>query len=234
MNETKHRNSGTIILLIFFFPVGLFWMWYKKKWNVQTRWAVTIIWILILFIARPHKQGEINQQIVQKETAESVGPASNAGEVVEQYIEDVDEEKKSYEFVESKREFYGMGDIVTVEKVTYELIAVSKYSSFGEFCKPSGVFMMVKLYVTNNSKEPITFGDWGFELSDEEENKYSQSTDALGCYEDGMLLMQELQPKLRKKLNLVYDLPPGTKTYFLKVRGGMFSDAEAITYKFKK
>jgi hypothetical protein len=44
-NQTElkwyQKPVGVIILLIFFFPVGLYLMWKNELWTKQTRWIVT-------------------------------------------------------------------------------------------------------------------------------------------------------------------------------------------------
>jgi len=53
-NQTElkwyQKPTGIIILLIVFFPVGLFLMWKNEMWSKKTRWIVTGA-IAILFIA---------------------------------------------------------------------------------------------------------------------------------------------------------------------------------------
>ena len=44
------KPSGIIILLILFFPIGLYLMWKNKHWSPTTRWVVTGV-IVILLIA---------------------------------------------------------------------------------------------------------------------------------------------------------------------------------------
>ncbi|MGV3155481.1 hypothetical protein [Staphylococcus simulans] len=48
MNEKWYQKSWFVILmLIFLFPVGLFLMWYFKKWNNPIRWILTVIIVFI-------------------------------------------------------------------------------------------------------------------------------------------------------------------------------------------
>ena len=47
-NNKSEKNStsnttGTILWLIFFFPVGLYKMWNRRYWTKRTRWIITII-----------------------------------------------------------------------------------------------------------------------------------------------------------------------------------------------
>ena len=53
-NQTElkwyQKPTGVIILLIFFFPVGLYLMWKNEIWKKQTRWVITGI-IAVVFVA---------------------------------------------------------------------------------------------------------------------------------------------------------------------------------------
>ncbi|WP_268222150.1 hypothetical protein [Staphylococcus ureilyticus] len=52
MNEKWYKTNWFVILmLIFIFPLGLFLMWYFKKWNKTTRWVVTAVVILFVLIS---------------------------------------------------------------------------------------------------------------------------------------------------------------------------------------
>ena len=52
-NQTEfkwyQKPSGITILLIIFFPVGLYLMWKNELWTKQTRWIVTVVIALIVF-----------------------------------------------------------------------------------------------------------------------------------------------------------------------------------------
>ncbi len=45
------KNWFVILMLIFIFPLGLFLMWYFKKWNNTIRWVVTAVVILFVLIS---------------------------------------------------------------------------------------------------------------------------------------------------------------------------------------
>ncbi len=51
-NQTElkwyQKPNGVIILLIFFFPVGLYLMWKNELWTKQTRWIVTGVLALVV------------------------------------------------------------------------------------------------------------------------------------------------------------------------------------------
>lgn len=60
-NQTElkwyQKPAGVIILLIFFFPVGLYLMWKNELWTKQTRWIVTGI-IAVLILANASKNNK--------------------------------------------------------------------------------------------------------------------------------------------------------------------------------
>ena len=51
------KPKGVIILLIFFFPAGLYLMWKNELWTKQTRWIVTGI-IAVLILANASKNNK--------------------------------------------------------------------------------------------------------------------------------------------------------------------------------
>ena len=51
-NNKSEKNStsnttGTILWLIFFFPVGLYKMWKRRYWTKRTRWIITIVCVIV-------------------------------------------------------------------------------------------------------------------------------------------------------------------------------------------
>jgi hypothetical protein len=57
------KTSGVIILLIFFFPAGLYLMWKSELWTKQTRWIVTGV-IAVLILANT---GKNNKTLIGKD-----------------------------------------------------------------------------------------------------------------------------------------------------------------------
>jgi len=53
--ETKkkwfQKTGWIILLLIFFFPVGLFLMWKYVNWNSKIKWGITALFVLIIFVS---------------------------------------------------------------------------------------------------------------------------------------------------------------------------------------
>tara|TARA_Y100000766_G_scaffold217859_1_gene189742 strand:+ start:2238 stop:2567 length:330 start_codon:yes stop_codon:yes gene_type:complete len=47
--QWHEKPNNIIILLILFFPLGLYYMWKNKIWSKKTRWIITVT-ISILFI----------------------------------------------------------------------------------------------------------------------------------------------------------------------------------------
>ena len=45
-----HSNFGVILLLIFFFPAGLYLMWRRTDWNKKAKWAITGFFVLMFLI----------------------------------------------------------------------------------------------------------------------------------------------------------------------------------------
>ncbi|MEY8600029.1 hypothetical protein [Staphylococcus shinii] len=75
MNEKKWYLSNwfVILMLIFIFPVGLFLMWYNKKWTKPVRWIVTGF-IALAIVISPFMEDEKSQSeeknVTQKDKSE--------------------------------------------------------------------------------------------------------------------------------------------------------------------
>ena len=63
-NQTEikwyQKPNGVIILLIFFFPVGLYQMWKNKLWTKQTRLIVTAIFAVLIVANAGKSKGSEN------------------------------------------------------------------------------------------------------------------------------------------------------------------------------
>ncbi|RVU25566.1 hypothetical protein EOJ36_03880 [Sandaracinomonas limnophila] len=42
------KPNGTIILLVLFFPIGLYQMWKNELWTKQTRWIITAVLAVVV------------------------------------------------------------------------------------------------------------------------------------------------------------------------------------------
>lgn len=50
------KQTGIIILLIIFFPIGLYQMWKNNLWSKKTRWIVTIALIVLIGLGQNGKK----------------------------------------------------------------------------------------------------------------------------------------------------------------------------------
>ncbi len=53
MNEgqKKSSNIATILWLVFFFPVGLYFLWAKTNWNKKVKYGITSVFLLLIIIS---------------------------------------------------------------------------------------------------------------------------------------------------------------------------------------
>ncbi len=62
------KPTGVIILIIFFFPIGLYLMWKNKLWTKQTRWIVTGIFaVLVVANAGKNNSGSQNETFMNND-----------------------------------------------------------------------------------------------------------------------------------------------------------------------
>ena len=70
------KPTAVIILLIFFFPVGLYLMWKNELWTKKTRWIVTGIVAVMVII----NSGNNNSGISNSSSSSSSSSGSSASE----------------------------------------------------------------------------------------------------------------------------------------------------------
>lgn len=63
------KNWFVILMLLFVFPVGLFLMWYFKKWNKPARWIVTGVIVLAIIISPFMENKEFKSEEKEQMTA---------------------------------------------------------------------------------------------------------------------------------------------------------------------
>lgn len=56
------KQSYVIILLILFFPLGLYYMWKNEIWTMKTRWIITIIFIIAMLNSVNKNSSHSNNQ----------------------------------------------------------------------------------------------------------------------------------------------------------------------------
>lgn len=81
-NQNKkwyQRAIGIILLLVLFFPVGLFLMWKYANWSPRVKWVITGIFIFILFIGmiRGNKPSQDNAKPETVKVEASAEPTIN-------------------------------------------------------------------------------------------------------------------------------------------------------------
>ncbi|MBZ5213420.1 hypothetical protein HU186_03490 [Bacillus paralicheniformis] len=71
MRETPFYKTNwfTILMLIVFFPVGLFLMWVNKKWTVATRVVVSIVIVVLAIVGYSTRDNQTRNIAASRETA---------------------------------------------------------------------------------------------------------------------------------------------------------------------
>ncbi len=80
-NGARHSTAAVVVALLLFFPLGLFWMWRDRKWNIGLRWTVTAFAGLALIVATtssPAQPVESTQPSASSTQALTPVPTSSA------------------------------------------------------------------------------------------------------------------------------------------------------------
>jgi hypothetical protein len=105
-----------------------------------------------------------------------------------------------------------VGDKLTLKGTTYEVTDVSEKSSIGDKSigldeKANGVFVVVKLELTNRKDEPATILEDNIRVIGGNGKNYSVSDDAIFALDDQSFAFEEIQPDNTESGSLVYDIP---------------------------
>ena len=121
-----------------------------------------------------------------------------------------------------------IGQPLSLEGTTYTVTrAMKKKAVGGQFTKTraDGVFVIVNLTLKNEKDKPATIFEDAVRLVGGNGKEYTVDTDAALTFKNSLLLLQEIQPDLAKKVVAVYDVPPrAARGATLQVRD-LFSDA---------
>jgi len=111
-----------------------------------------------------------------------------------------------------KQKTASVGDKLTLEGTSYEVTDVSEKASIGDKSigldeQANGVFVVVKLELTNRKPEPATILEDNIRLIGGNGKNYSVSDDAILALDDQTFAFEEIQPDNTEDGSLVYDVP---------------------------
>jgi hypothetical protein len=66
------KPNSIIVLLIIFFPLGLYFMWKNEIWSIKTRWIITSIFIFAVILNSGNKNSSNTDENVQSTNDTSV------------------------------------------------------------------------------------------------------------------------------------------------------------------
>ena len=120
-NKIQDKNWFTIVMLILFFPYGLYLMWNNYKFNLLTRVIITLIFILMVIgLIKPSEDKKIDNQINNR-VSDDYSMPSDENVVTEQRLEKKADKKNDYTLLENS----------TLSDKIYSL----EYGELGEFGK---------------------------------------------------------------------------------------------------
>lgn len=163
----EKSNTMVILLILFFFPVGLYMMWkYKKSWSQKLKIAITAIWGLFIIIASSSSQSSTTTTTIST-SADHSSSESNFHE------QDKSISSEEYSITEKETEEPTIDD-ATIERqyknkcseVAYESIIRNANGFEGEYFTFTGEIVQ-------------DIGDGAYALG--------VTFDEYGCYEDRII-----------------------------------------------
>ena len=107
-------------------------------------------------------------------------------------------------------------------------------SKSGKVIMPNGKFVIVSVYIFNDSDKPISIGDSIFQIWDKAQRKYDVSTDAsLAFGKKSTAFIQHVNPRMDILLELPFDVPKNldVPTSWFHAKGGYKGDSVSLPLK---
>ena len=107
-----------------------------------------------------------------------------------------------------------VGDTLTLKGTAYKVTKVRTTAKVGsDFAEVNadGVFVVVNLTLTNTKDEPATILEDLVRLKGGNGKEYTTDLDAAFAVDNPLVIAEEIQPDLSKKVVAVYDVPTGRR-----------------------
>jgi len=134
------------------------------------------------------------------------------------------ETSKEQEKEQSK--FYNMNEEISVNELTYKVTKAESFTKMGTsmFEKTTeGRFIKVYIEIMNNGKETHTMFTPRFFIIDDQDRKYERLSDDMIYITDYLEFGAQLQPGLKKKGAIVFEVPKDQKQINLIITGDWLS-----------
>lgn len=259
MSEQKtpiyKKSWFVIIMLVIFFPIGLYLMWAHTDWNKAAKWIVTAVIAVIglssVITGGDETEPEVATGSEQNEEA-TAAPATEeepTEEVTEEVTKEVTEEPTEEETTEQAEateevadeeteEVVGIGETLTVDGIDFTVNEWFQRDSVGTGLTSTAndTYLVLDVSVTNNKNEAVMLTSDYFKIMDGEvvyEPDAAASTymnqevaaDNLG------LLAEEINPGSSRNAYIVYDVAPAvidSETKQLQVQSGFFGTQTGV------
>ena len=102
------------------------------------------------------------------------------------------------------------------EEIQYKITDSYTTDSLGESATADGIFVVIKLEITNKGQEAIHISTNHFRLTDSQNRKYETDSDAFFAL-DNTIMLRELTPGISQTAQMVFDVPENQSDRQLKV-----------------
>lgn len=214
------QDWAIVLLLVVFFPVGLYLMWKHAKWSQKAKGIVTGVLALVVVASvalkppEPTKTAESNKPKVQQEDKKTENKTEN---------------KKSEDQVFALNQPATDGDFI------FTVTGVTKTKTLGnEFTQKSaqGEFAIVAIRIENKGKKTKTFDTSMAKVKDSNGREFERSVDgqtAKGLSQGQIdLFLQQIQPGSAVTGDIVFDLPADATVFNLVAKGSLIGKGVQI------
>ncbi|WP_196595203.1 DUF4352 domain-containing protein [Pectinatus frisingensis] len=227
------RSWFVILMLIVFFPVGLYLMWKDTTWSKKAKVIISIIFALLIINAAINKDDK-NQPVEQPQTVQQQTNKSENKQPAK-------EKKKDFEDWTVNVEGVGKIKGGISSNVGIAVIGINTTNSIGDDFssqQAQGKFVVVKVAVSNGQNDAITVDSNSFKLIDDKNREFSASVEGMTALQmsngNAKGFLTKVNPGIVTDVTFVFDVPKDVQGLKLKARGGFTGKAIILPLQVQK
>lgn len=233
------QTGGVVVLLILFFPVGLYLMWKNAVFSKTVRWIITGFFVIAIIANMGREKKSDSTSSTHSPSNQSAVTNVQQSEPDSKPIVTSDESpaearsSSSDNSSDDKPSYNKIGDQIEVGNFSYVVNSAKFAKTIGnEFIEETadGMFLLVNVTFRNNDNEEHTLDNSFFKLTDANGTEFESSTSgstALELSGKKTLFLKQCNPHISKSGLLVFEVPE-KGIYYLHLSGGFWSGKTAV------
>lgn len=209
-----NKNVTVIVLLILFFPVGIYGLWKNKNFSSTIKLVITSVFGIFIIISGIGNSNRENSRVVQQNNVQPEKRLANSNKDIKT--------EKNHKIGES----FQLGDFnYSINNIQRTQFIGNRFVS--EQSNTGASFVIVTFSITNESNKTKTVLTDDFKILDNRGREFqpsSRANTALVMSRGKEFVLSELQPGIPQTIQTAFEIPDSAENIFLEIpEKGLFS-----------